>query len=362
MTQQTTQQQLIFTNNVARAIDDYVASTQPPQVFVHVDTNTAKFVMPILLSLSKAVQQATVIQSPAGDTSKNLQSLSNIWQKLSDARATRKALLINLGGGVVTDMGALAASTYKRGIDVINVPTTLLGAVDAAVGGKTGINFNGIKNHIGTFFPANAVIISTTFFQTLTQLEMLSGYAEMIKHALLKDAATFNDVMRYDVTLPPVNPDALLGLLKESVLIKKDIVDRDPQENNLRKALNLGHTVGHALETFAMNDRRSPISHGMAVAQGLVVETILSHLHTGLDSDTVHRLAAYVKKNYGPYMISCDDYPRLLDYMSQDKKNASASQINFTLLKAPGDFVINQILEPGQITAALDIYRDLMGI
>lgn len=355
-------QNLIFTNNVSQELDNIVARLKPSDVYVHVDVNTEKFVMPILLSQSEVVRNAKKIVSQAGDDHKNLDSLVQIWQRLSDSGATRSGLFINLGGGVVSDMGAFAAATFKRGMSVINVPTTLLGAVDASVGGKTGINFNGLKNQIGAFYEADTTIISTTFFQTLPQFEMLAGYAEMIKHALLKGETAFNDVMAYDVTVPPVNPDALLNLLKENVLVKKFYVDQDPTEKGLRKALNLGHTIAHAFETFAMNDRKNSISHGFAVAQGLVVETILSNMLKGFDTKPLHRLANYVRDVYRPYAIDCEDYPALISYMRQDKKNDNPEQILFTLLEAPGKPVINVPVDEETIGAALDIYRDLMGI
>ena len=353
---------LVFTNNVAETLDDYIANLNPSQVFVHVDVNTAKFVLPILESQSENIKKANKIISQSGDINKDLTAVTKIWQSLSETQSTRTALFINLGGGVVTDLGAFAASTYKRGLTVLNVPTTLLGAADASVGGKTGINFNGVKNQIGTFYEADATIISTCFFETLTQYEMLSGYAEIIKHGLLKGKDAFNAVMRYQVTLPPVNPDALMDVLKESVLTKKEYVDADPNEKGLRKALNLGHTVAHALEAFAMNKRLNPISHGFAVAQGLVVESILSNMIEGFDSVTLHKLSAYIKENYGPYAIDCNDYPVLLEYMRQDKKNNVADKITFTLLSQPGKPVLNVEVADKDICAAFDIYRDLMGI
>lgn len=354
---------LIFTNLVSEALDNVVAQRKPSKVFIHVDSNTAKFVMPILRLESKVVADATIIESPTGDHNKSLESLDKVWKQLCEGGATRSGMFINVGGGVISDLGGFAAATFKRGMTVVNIPTTLLAAVDASVGGKTGINYQGLKNQIGVFNDPDTVIISTIFFETLTKSEMLSGYAEMIKHALLKDEKTLADVLRYKVTLPTVNPDALLELLQENVLIKKQIVDADPTEQGLRKVLNLGHTIAHAFEAFAMNDRRqAAIPHGFAVAQGLVVEAILSNMIEGFSSDTLHTLAAYIKDNYGPFMFTCDDYDKLLGYMRHDKKNDSPDQINFTLLKRPGDPVINVVVPDEQIKAALDIYRDLMGI
>lgn len=357
------QQQLIFTNQVGETLDQLVTDINPSSVFVLVDPNTAQFVLPVLQADSKviAAETSSVIQIPAGDIHKDLDTLRTIWQHLSDHQASRSALLINIGGGVITDMGGFAASTFKRGIHTINIPTSLLGAVDAAVGGKTAINFNGIKNQIGTFAPADAVIISSIFFPTLTIQETLSGYGEMIKHALLSSEQTLNDLLNYSIKNPPSDPDRLLALVKESVSVKENIVAQDPTEQNLRRSLNLGHTVGHAFEALALK-RHSPIPHGYAVVWGIIVECILSNMLEGFNSEILYRLATYAKDEYGIFDITCDDYPDLLQFMSQDKKNLLPDLINFTLLKAPGDIVLDVTPSHDHITAALDIYRDIMGI
>lgn len=352
-------QELIFTNKVGETIDSIVETYNPNKVFVLVDVNTASFVLPRLQALSKSVADAVIITTKAGDMHKTLDSTSAIWKRLGEEGATRHSLLINVGGGVVTDMGAFAAATFKRGITFINLPTTLLGAVDASVGGKTGINFGNLKNEIGVFRQADAVIISTIFFNTLTGDELRSGYAEMLKHALIKDVDSFNKLI--DKHVEDIDPDEMLALLQESVLVKKDIVDTDPEEKGIRKALNLGHTAGHAFESLAM-ERRMPIPHGYAVAYGLVTELVLSHLKLGFSSDILHRFAAYVKEVYTGFDFTCDDYPRLLALMSHDKKNLSASDINFTLLKGIGDVQINVVVPADDIKNALDITRDLLGM
>lgn len=352
-------QELIFTNHPFDAIDNFVNDINPSKVFVLVDFNTASFVLPRLQAMSKAVADATVITTKAGDMNKNLDSLTAIWNRLTEAGATRNSLLINVGGGVVTDMGAFAAATFKRGMKFLNVPTTLLGAVDASVGGKTGINYSNLKNHIGTFTNAEAVIISTIFFNTLTTEELKSGYGEMLKHALLSSKKDFNTLLDIDIT--EVDSDRLLDLLKESVMVKKNIVDNDPDEKGLRKALNLGHTAGHAFESLAMA-RKSPIPHGYAVVYGLVTEMVLSHIKFNFPSDLIYRFAQYVKDVYGPFVFTCDDYNALLGYMRQDKKNAVVGEVAFTLLKDVGDCQINCVVADTEIRNALDITRDLFGI
>lgn len=352
-------QELVFTNKVGETIDALVAKINPSKVFVLVDVNTASFVLPRLQALSTAVAGATVITVKAGDMHKNLDSTQAIWKRLGDEGATRHSLLVNVGGGVVTDMGAFAAATFKRGISFINVPTTLLGAVDASVGGKTGINFGNLKNEIGVFCQADTVVVSTIFFNTLTSEELRSGYAEMLKHALLKDAASFDSLIARHVE--DIDPESLLGLLEQSVLVKKNIVDTDPCEKSIRKSLNLGHTAGHAFESLAL-ERKSPIPHGYAVAYGLVTELVLSHIKLGFSSEVLHRFAAYVKEVYGGFDFTCDDYPRLIALMRHDKKNLSAADINFTLLRSIGDVQIDCVAGEEDIKTALDITRDLLGI
>lgn len=354
-------QKLIFTNLVGEAVDTLVADLGNPPVYTITDVNTYKCCLPVLREQSNAVNTGRVIQINAGETNKDLHNLENVWKALQDAGATRNSVVVNLGGGVVSDLGSFAASTFKRGMRIINVPTTLLGAVDASIGGKNGINFNGAKNVIGTFTEPEATIISTDFLVTLPQQELLSGYAEMLKHALLESKEELAKLLNYSVVYPIFDPDRLLSLIETTVHVKTRVVDSDFKENGMRKSLNLGHTVGHAFESLAFK-RQSPIAHGFAVAQGLVVALILSHLRLGFPSDVLHNFAAYIRENYHAYDIECDDYPALLNYMHMDKKNTDTTNLNFTLLSDIGDVRIDQTVTDEEVKNALDIYRDLMGI
>lgn len=347
-------QRLIFTNDVAPALRRLVDGTAPNKVYILTDTNTR----PIGEALDSF--GATLITIPAGDDHKTLASLTRVWEAMSTSGATRRSLLINVGGGMVTDLGGFAAASFKRGIRFINVPTTLLGAVDAAVGGKTGVNFLHFKNEIGAFAPADAVVISTRFFSTLPPAELRSGFAEMLKHGLISSAETYHRLLAFDIV--DANLERLLPLLEENVEVKRRIVEEDPREQGIRKALNLGHTAGHAFESMAM-ERRRPVAHGFAVAHGLLVEMIVSHLLAGFPSAELHPYAALLREAYAPApAITCNDYPRLLELMSHDKKNASADAINFTLLKAPGAPLIDRIVDPATIRTALDLYRDLLSL
>lgn len=349
------QQSLTFTNDVATTLASVIYSLHPGSVFVLVDDHTRCCVLP---HLHEALSAAAIITIPAGEQHKTLGTVTHVWDQMLHNGATRQSLLVNVGGGVITDLGGFCASTFMRGIRFINVPTTILAAVDAAVGGKTGFDYQGLKNEIGTFCPAEHVIISTSFFDTLPEHEILSGYAEMLKHALLSSSSDVDSLLECN----PVECDwtEKLAMVEASVKIKQRIVEQDPHEKGLRRTLNLGHTVGHALESMALK-QGVPVTHGHAVACGLVAEMVLSHMLLKFPSSDLHRLAHFVRDHYGPIGITCNDYPTLLQLMRHDKKSHSG-EINCTLLRKTGDAVINNAVGDKDVETALDIYRDLMGI
>ena len=302
--------------------------------------------------ISKDLQKAlSEIVIGATDTHKTLDTLSHVWAELQRMGATRHSLLINLGGGMVTDLGGFAASTFKRGLAYINIPTTLLSMVDASVGGKTGINFGGLKNEIGVFNNANCVILDTTFLRTMDAENLLSGYAEMLKHGLISNEQTWAELLNLDLN----DLDKLGDLVEKSVAVKQRIVIEDPTEHGIRKALNLGHTVGHAFESLALE--RKPVLHGYAVAYGLVVELYLCCVKTGFPQDKMRQTVGFIKENYGKMPITCDDYPKLIELMHHDKKNVG-TDINFTLLGGIGDIRINQTATEEEIKEALDFYQE----
>ena len=255
---------------------------------------------------------------------------------------------------MVTDLGGFAASTFKRGINYINIPTTLLAMVDASVGGKTGINFRGLKNEIGVFCNASTVILDTTFLKTLDAENFCSGYAEMLKHGLISNEKMWAELVNFDLIQPDL--EQLRTMVANSVAVKQRIVTEDPLEQGIRKALNLGHTAGHAFESFALS-KNAPILHGYAVAYGLISELYLSTVKTGFPSDKMHQTVNFIKEHYGKMAITCDDYPTLLELMTHDKKNV-AGTINFTLLGGIGDIRINQNASKEDIYEALDFYRE----
>ena len=258
---------------------------------------------------------------------------------------------------MVTDLGGFAASTFKRGIPYINIPTTLLSMVDASVGGKTGINFGGLKNEIGVFNNARCVILDTTFLRTLDHENILSGYAEMLKHGLIDCDSHWAELLNTTIgTIGTIGTiKNFFHLLAKSVAVKQRIVTEDPTEKGLRKALNLGHTAGHAFESFALE--HTPILHGYAVAYGLVVELYLCCMKMGFPQDKMRQTVNFIKENYGRMSITCDDYPHLIELMHHDKKNMG-NDINFTLLGGIGDIRINQTASEEEIKEALDFYRE----
>lgn len=350
-------QEIILSNNFEESLRLAISKSSPDKIFILTDKHTNSLCMPKLKGLQLLTDAEEIIIG-AGDVQKTLETLAAVWQKLSETGATRHSLLINLGGGMVTDLGGFAAATFKRGIDYINIPTTLLAMVDASVGGKTGINFNGLKNEIGVFAPARVVILETEFLQTLDDYNFFSGYAEMLKHGLISTEEHWQELLAFPTG--QIDYKVLRNLVGESVHIKEDIVQKDPYERNIRKALNLGHTVGHAFESLALAEGR-PVLHGHAVAWGIVCELYLSFLKAGFPKDKMRRTIQFIKDNYGSFYIDCNHYDTLFEYMLHDKKNVSGV-INFTLLEDVGQIQINQTADKEMIFEMLDFYRECMGI
>lgn len=327
------------------------------KLFILTDTNSEQLCYPLIGDI-KEIKEAGKIVIKAGDNNKNLESLASIWTFLSQNEATRHSLLISLGGGMVTDIGGFAAASFKRGIKCVNIPTTLLGAVDAAVGGKTGINFNGLKNEIGAFAPAETVLIDSEFFKSLDHPNFLSGYAEMLKHGLISDESVWIKLLKFDTN--KINYNILKELVVESVAVKEKIVEQDPFEKNIRKALNLGHTIGHAFESLSYTINK-PIQHGYAVAWGTICELYLSYKKCTFPKDKLWQTLIFVRENYGTFPFSCDNYEALYELMKHDKKNESAERINFTLLEDIGKLALNQTATQDEIFESIDFLRESLG-
>ena len=350
-------QKVIKSENLDKDLTYILNNLSYDKLFILTDENTDKLCYPFIATNEK-IRLAKKICIKAGDENKNINSLAEIWSYLSSNGATRHSLLINLGGGMLTDIGGFAASSFKRGMKCINIPTTLLGAVDAAVGGKTGINFNGLKNEIGAFAPAETVLIDSVFFQTLDESNFLSGYAEVIKHGLIDSDKHWKETIFFDMEY--IDYDRLKQLVVDSVSIKERIVDEDPFEKGIRKALNLGHTIGHAFESLSYEIRK-PIPHGYAVAWGIVCELYLSQMYCGFPKEKLYKTVHFIRSNYSGFPFDCDHYDRLHDYMKHDKKNESET-INFTLLADVGNVIINQTAAKEDILESIDFLRESVGL
>ena len=381
------QQRVIISQDIEHDLAQAIAETEHDRVFVLTDDITQECCLPKVAVLF-AKHNATTITIRHDDTNKTLATLADVWTALQRGGATRHSLLVNLGGGMVTDLGGFAAATFKRGINFINIPTTLLAMVDAAVGGKTGINFGGLKNEVGAFANARYVIVNTCFLDTLDTANLCSGYAEMLKHSLISNAQMWAEHVNFDILQPDLAE--LQRMVAASIAVKEHIVADDPHEHGIRKALNFGHTIGHALEEFSMQQpggavvstaptkqeipkggavvstaptkptNQTPpgtLLHGYAVAFGLIGELYISARKAGFPTARLHQTTRFIRENYGAVAFTCDDYPTLLNLMRHDKKNTSDT-INFTLLHDIGDIRINQTATDEEIREALDFIRE----
>lgn len=351
-------QKVIKSADLAKDIENILSQIKYDKLFVLTDNNTDKLCYPLIQNID-GIKGADKIIIKAGDSNKNIEALTSVWKYLSDNAATRNSLLINLGGGMLTDLGGFAAATFKRGIKCINIPTTLLGAVDAAVGGKTGINFEGLKNEIGAFAPALTVILDSVFFKSLDHANFLSGYAEMLKHSLIDSNEEWKRILAFDTD--NIDYEQLRELVVSSVAVKERIVEEDPFEKGIRKALNLGHTIGHAFESLSYEIGK-PIQHGYAVAWGTACELYLSHKLCSFPKEKLRSTIYFIRENYGLFPFSCNEYEDLYELMKHDKKNESAEKINFTLLKDIGLIELDQTASKEDIFEAIDFLRESLGL
>ena len=340
------------TNNLEQELGNIVGNYPLGKVYVVVDENTKRLCLPILQRFS-FFEVIPVLEIESGEEHKSIESVIAVWNFLEENGADRKSLLVNLGGGMLSDLCGFAASCFKRGLHFVNIPTTLLAQVDASVGGKTGINFNGLKNEIGVFNQPQTVIISSQFLKTLDRDNIISGYAEMLKHGLIHSKAHWDELIEFD--LSSIDFELLNEMVARSVAIKEHFVVADPTEQNIRKALNLGHTVAHAFESLALYQNR-PVLHGFAVAYGLIVELFLSSKKVGFPMDQTNSISKWIINTYGPFIIEESDYDALFLKMTKDKKN-EAGRINFTLVPIVGKVEVNVNCEKELIYEALDYFR-----
>lgn len=354
MTDSKVHSNIVFSQHITDELRKIVKNYPEGKVFLLTDQTAAGFCLPLV----QAVLDEFLIKYlaiPSGEENKNIQSVGLVWDFLSNNGADRKSLLINLGGGMLTDLGGFAASTFKRGLDFVNIPSTLLAQVDASIGGKTGFNFNGLKNEIGVFMEPNSVIINTNFLKTIDHENFLSGYAEMLKHGLIKSRGHWDELLAFD--MENIDYDALQEIIAHSVAIKEWHVLNDLTEQNIRKALNFGHTIGHAFESYAMKTGR-PILHGYAVVYGMIAELYLSVKQCGLNISELDTISDWLIAKYGKFNIQESDFEALYQLMTHDKKN-EGKRINFTLIPEIGKVEINVDCSKELIVEALEYYKNL---
>ena len=334
-------------------VNEHLKTLKYSKVFILCDTNTNIDCVPIFLATIDADIAYDILEIDPGEDSKNLDICLGLWEALSEYGADRKSVIINIGGGVVTDLGGFVASTFKRGIDFINIPTSLLAMVDASIGGKTGIDLGHLKNQIGVINTPELIVVDTSFLGTLPQLEMRSGLAEMLKHGLIYDETYWNKLQ--DMSQSTIND--LDALIYESIIIKKTIVEQDPKEQGLRKILNYGHTLGHAIESYFMDsDTKERLLHGEAVAIGIILANYLSVKYCGFSEEKNNAIKRIIKAIYGHVEIKETDYTPIIELLKYDKKNENGN-INFVLLEAIGKPKIDCIVENQAVLEAFKFYN-----
>jgi 3-dehydroquinate synthase len=342
----------VYFENSLDELVKFVERGNYSRFFVLTDENTGVHCLPLLQAKFGPDAKFDIIEINSGEESKDIDFCIGVWKMLIDFGADRQSLLINLGGGVVSDLGGFAASTFKRGIDFVHVPTTLLSQVDASVGGKTGIDIDSIKNIIGTFTQPKAVFIEYDFIETLPPRQILSGLAEMLKHGLIADAAYWEMLKNSDLTKP--GPD----LIYLSIAIKNRIVIEDPHERGIRKCLNFGHTIGHAVETYSLLNDKKPLSHGEAIVVGMICEAYLAKQKVGLKPEELQDITETFGRLYPRYDLREEFDDTLYELMLKDKKNVNG-KINCTLLTHIGMCSIDHICTREELFEALAYYRGL---
>ncbi len=327
---------------------------QDQKIFVLCDKNSRRYCLPRLMSNIQLMQKVQVLEIPGGEENKNIEMCEKLWQDLSDYNSNRNSVLINLGGGVICDIGGFVASTHKRGIRFLNIPTTLLAMVDASIGGKVGVDLKGIKNQIGLFSNPQVVFVLPEFLDTLPKAHLRAGFAEVIKHSLIYEkqywddltAKSYEEIQNWE------------EIIDWSIEIKNYFVLEDPLENGFRKVLNFGHTIGHAIETFSLQNDSEPLLHGEAIAIGLICESYISNKYSGLPKNEMDEIVHYIFSVYDQYPIRSGNFDLIIDIMRHDKKKSS-DEFNFTLLTSIGNSLINQDVEMSLILESLRFYQSL---
>lgn len=336
-----------------RTLNQYISGEKPSKIFILCDENTHQYCVPILLANLETEIAYEIIEIEAGEELKNIETATQLWEILSENEADRKALMLNIGGGVITDMGGFVSSTYKRGIKFINLPTTLLAMCDASIGGKTGIDHLFLKNMVGTFALPEQIFVFPKFLETLPFTELRSGFAEMLKHGLIADKKHWEGL----ISIKELTPENIAPYIQRSMQIKQNVVDVDFKEQNLRKILNFGHTTGHALESLFMQ-KDNLIPHGEAVALGMICETHLAFLENLISKEISENTIENIRKFYPHHNISAFSNENILALMMNDKKNDNQN-INFSLITEIGKCNFDHKAKAENVISALDFYRGL---
>ncbi|MDY0779451.1 3-dehydroquinate synthase [Tenacibaculum sp. IB213877] len=338
-----------FNDKAYSKLSNFIATQNYSSVFVLVDDNTMDCCYPRFMQNFVCNLPLEVIQIDAGEVFKNIETCVGVWNAMTELGADRKSLLITLGGGVITDLGGFVAATFKRGIDFINIPTTLLSMVDASVGGKTGIDLGVLKNQIGVFANPEMVLIDPEYLHTLSAREIRSGTAEIIKYGLTHDINLFNKIKDN-------NNLNIVDLIHRSIEIKNEVVLKDPKEKNLRKVLNFGHTIGHGIESYFLeNPEKENLTHGEAITIGMVCESFISSKLLGFSAEKVEEIKHTVLSIYGKIEILPDDFEPIISLLKHDKKNVGGN-VNFVLLKDYEDFQLNCEASTDTIVKSLNYY------
>ena len=350
--------QLADLPRMARVLSSHIDSQGYERLIIVADENTERHCLPSLThgsGMPALWHAAPVVVIPSGEAGKDISTVTTLWTRLTALGASRRTALVALGGGALTDVVGFVAATYKRGIGLINIPTTLLGAIDASIGGKTGIDLEGVKNIVGAFYPASLTLICPAFFDTLPTTELLSGYGEVLKYGLLCGTPLYGQSLSQNAG--QISPEMLLACVEH----KQKIVSEDPFDTGIRMTLNLGHTVAHALEALMVRRSRPQVPHGIAVTVGLITDLYLSVRRHDLDRNTLYSFSNYVREEFPHVRFTCHDYDDLIDIMHHDKKN-SGDLIATILLSKPGEPLIARDITRQEMEGALDFYRDFVGV
>jgi len=344
---------IVFNENAYFELNIHLQKANYSKIFILVDEHTNTYCSSAFLQLLSTEIAIEIVELESGEINKNIKTCTEVWKVLTELGADRKSVILNLGGGVITDLGGFVASTFKRGIDFINIPTTLLGMVDASVGGKNGVDLGSLKNQVGTITNPKMVVIDTRFLATLPQNQMRSGLAEMLKHGLIADKKYWNEFL----DLAAIDSIELDALIHNAISIKNEIVQQDPTENGIRKALNFGHTLGHAIESYFLeNEDKTTLLHGEAIAVGMILESFLSLEKKLISTEDYFQRKNTLKSLFGTVEILENDLTPICDLLIHDKKN-EYGKVQFALLNGIGAVKINQEVDMDLIISAFEDYK-----